>query len=83
MAYVPPGYVPTDPEALSQFLMGELDRLASAVGGSSTSLLYDVLHVEPSKPRQGLTAYADGSDWNPGSGEGLYRYDGTTWHYLG
>lgn len=42
-----------------------------------------VQNVEPSKPRRGLLVYADGTDWNPGSGEGLYRYDGTTWNYIG
>ena len=30
--------------------------------------------VEPVKPRSGLYL-ADGSDWDPGSGGGLYRYD--------
>ena len=31
-------------------------------------------HVEPEKPRSGLYL-ADGSDWDPGGGLGLYRYD--------
>jgi hypothetical protein len=34
----------------------------------------------PPKPRRGTTAYADGTNWNPGSGEGPYFFDGTaTW----
>lgn len=31
-------------------------------------------HVAPDKPRDGLF-YADGSDWDPGSGKGIYRFD--------
>ena len=29
--------------------------------------------VEPTNPTDGLLAYADGSVWDPGSGEGVYR----------
>lgn len=35
---------------------------------------YDVTYVAPAKPRQGDIRFADGTDWNPGSGEGLYIY---------
>ena len=40
--------------------------------------------VAPVRPRNGLY-YADGTNWNPGSGKGFYRYDedNKTWHYLG
>lgn len=33
----------------------------------------------------GRLAYADGSNWDPGSGKGLYRYDGDTssWVHIG
>ena len=32
----------------------------------------DVVYEEPDKPQQGDIRYADGSTWNPGSGEGIY-----------
>ena len=36
----------------------------------------DVSNVEPSNPQQGDIRYADGSNWNPGSGgEGIYFYN--------
>lgn len=41
------------------------------------------LFVEPERPRDGLTVYADGTEWNPGSGEGVYTYYGAAWHKLG
>lgn len=38
------------------------------------------LHAAPERPRTGTIVYADGTDWNPGSGEGLYVYDsGGNW----
>ena len=40
------------------------------------------LTVAPSSPSTGDIAYADGSGWNPGSGAGLYCYDGAAWHKL-
>lgn len=41
------------------------------------------LHVEPERLYTGLTVFADGSDWNPGSGEGVYTYYASAWHKLG
>ena len=33
------------------------------------------LHVEPTKPTEGVVARADGTDWNPvAGGEGVYEY---------
>ena len=40
------------------------------------------LHKEPLRPRIGLIVYADGTDWDPSGGEGLYVYDGSTWNKL-
>jgi hypothetical protein len=39
--------------------------------------------VAPATPQIGLLAYADGVAWNPGSGEGYYRWTGTAWKYVG
>lgn len=35
--------------------------------------------------KDGKLAYADGVSWNPGSGKGLYRYNGDTssWVFVG
>lgn len=39
------------------------------------------LYAEPSPRFDGMIAFADGTTWNPGSGEGVYRYDASsaTW----
>lgn len=40
---------------------------------------YDTIHLEPEKPREGQVVYADGTNWNPGQGSGLYTFNGTSW----
>ena len=40
------------------------------------------LHVAPSKVKVGMMRYADGTDWNPGSGEGVYVYTSAGWAKL-
>lgn len=37
--------------------------------------VFDELHVEPAKKENLLTVFADGTDWDPGSGRGLYFWD--------
>jgi hypothetical protein len=44
--------------------------------------LHKVWHVAPAKPREGMLVYADGTDWNPGSGAGYYVYYAGAWHPL-
>jgi len=41
-----------------------------------------ILYVEPIKPRDGMVVYADGTEWNPGSGEGIYGYINGSWTAL-
>lgn len=31
------------------------------------------------RPREGMLAFADGTNWNPGSGQGIYAYYGAAW----
>lgn len=40
-------------------------------------------HKAPIRQLQGMIVYADGTDWNPGSGAGLYQYRGTSWVFIG
>lgn len=37
---------------------------------------------EPSPVVEGMLAYADGTNWNPGSGRGFYKYIGS-WQFWG
>lgn len=45
---------------------------------------YEIWHREPENLRAGRVVYADGVDWDPGSGEGLYRRTiANAWVYIG
>lgn len=79
------GQVPEDAKALASFLRGELARLERALNAAQPFAELQVLHAEPERLRGGIVAYADGSDWDPGAGAGVYRRseDNTTWVHLG
>lgn len=40
------------------------------------------LHEEPAKLRENLIVVADGTDWDPGEGPGIYHYTGSAWEKL-
>lgn len=77
-----PNQVPDDPAAIPMFLYEELAYIAAQIRLLADGQI-DVTHVAPDKPRDGMLRNADGTDWNPGSGAGLYRYGGGVWNFLG
>ena len=75
MSYEAPENITLPDEWL--WLMEEFRKLANvlrAVDGTRLTLIE--LHQAPTKPRDGEIYFADGTDWDPGSGRGLYYYDG-------
>lgn len=81
-------YVPGVPPAslstadIMAYVQQELEAIARATR-ETTDLIVAPLHVEPVKPRDGLLVLADGTDWDPGSGEGAYVYYAGVWNFLG
>jgi hypothetical protein len=73
-----PGEPPSNPEALVGYIRSELSKVQAALTMVSLGHL-DPCHVEPEKPREGDYRLADGTDWDPGSGRGVYIYDDTSW----
>jgi len=71
--------------ALGLYLKKELDKISDEFRTNQhDSIEYEVHNVLPDKPRTGQAYYADGTNWNPGSGEGLYIYkSGGSWALLG
>jgi len=63
-------------------LAAYIDRELSRVGNAfnSATLKVEMLAVEPMKPRDGLIAGADGVNWDPGSGEGIYVWFNGVWN---
>lgn len=68
-----PSIAPGGAEDVPPFLNRELIKLSNVVNSISEGHM-DVTNVVPAKPRAGDIRYADGTNWNPGSGEGLYLY---------
>jgi len=46
------------------------------------SINLNELHTTPQKPRNGDIINADGTDYNPGSGQGIYHFNGTVYTKL-
>lgn len=77
-----PGDVPADPAQLQRFLREEQLKLKAALDALADGFA-PVVYAPPAKPRDGMYRNADGAQWNPGSGAGMYRYGAGAWHYLG
>lgn len=78
-------YVPSNPPSSysSQFISNELRKIASELSTPTfNSLNLTQLNVAPARPRDGDVYYADGTNWNPGSGAGLYSYLGGSYAKL-
>jgi hypothetical protein len=70
---------------LAHYLNNELIKIADNFRNLEVdSVGFKVWNTTPDKPRTGQAYYADGTNWNPGSGEGLYIYKSSaTWVFLG
>jgi len=73
---------PQDATKLPEFLTFELQRIQEALAGYQEYLALGVTNVLPDRPRDGYLYYADGTNWNPGSGEGIYAYYNSAWNKL-
>ena len=75
-------YVPTTPpkDYDMVWLSQELYRISSFLEEMEVPLIrITPVHVAPVRPREGNVVNADGTDWNPGSGGGLYQYLSSAW----
>lgn len=68
-----PSIAPIETDDVPPYLNRELKKLSDVVNNISEGHM-EVTNVVPTKPRAGDIRYADGTNWNPGSGEGLYLY---------
>lgn len=72
----------TPPEQIVAFVLREFQKVADS---AEFALVRNVefLNVAPDKPREGMIRGADGANWNPGAGKGVYAYYTGAWHFLG
>lgn len=75
--------VTQDSAHLALWMAQQLQSLERALNEGLTDIRLVELHVEPSRPRTGMTVLADGTDWDPGSGQGVYTYYNSQWNKLG
>ena len=76
-----PNNIPSSPEELPSFLENEHSVIAENLNSGTVSLRE--LNVVPKRLYTGLTVLADGTNWNPGAGRGVYTYYNATWNKLG
>lgn len=72
---------PEDQEGLFPFLEDAFKDIEASFDKSADGL-HEVIHVEPPKPQVGQVVYADGTNFDPSSGEGLYVYKSTGWAFI-
>lgn len=71
---------PTDPSQVGVWATSEFERVLNGLEAPFTHELIDVLNEEPGRKLAGkvMLCFADGTNWNPGAGRGLYLYDPQT-----
>ena len=69
------------PEAVERWARDEFETL-SRMFTTGQVVQFQVLHVEPERPRQGMVVFADGTNWDPSDGEGLYVYKSGGWTFI-
>lgn len=71
-------------EELARAVYGELARIADTLSEPNMqSFILLPLTAEPSRIYEGMVVRADGTNWDPGSGAGLYYFLEGTWNLLG
>ena len=62
----------------------EFARVADALSLLETDgLILKEWNAVPDRLHNGLVVYADGTNWDPGSGRGVYAYENGSWLKLG
>lgn len=81
--YAPPVTLPTRADELAGATLAELQALGlESREPSINGAVFAALAAAPAKLIDGLVVRADGTNWNPGYGAGLYVYRGGAWHML-
>lgn len=73
----------TEPADIIAWAQRVVENLMFQLNNGIPRIRYREMHTVPSKPREGDVFFADGVDWNPGSGQGFYGYYGGAFHFLG
>lgn len=73
-----PGIVPQEYDP--NFLYEELQRISRAISEIERDYIILIPQIsEPLRKKEGMVINADGTNWNPGGGAGLYQYLSGVW----
>lgn len=78
-----PGNISTNLETFPLQLQEELGRISAVLQVILASLPLDERNAAPNKIWDGMLVRADGTNWDPGSGQGVYCYYNSAWNFLG
>lgn len=83
MAHYNPSAVPSTFPGLRGWIGTQLELLAQVIRVPEVrSVQLEPQAAEPAKYQEGLIVYADGSNWDPGSGAGVYVRGSSSWSKL-
>ena len=82
MAYIP-DILPYDIKLFPKYLNNEFQKIEESLISQKDILSLSKTNVTPSKVSEGDIRFADGTDWNPGAGAGIYAYHSGSWNKLG
>lgn len=65
-------------EAIQSYLEEELLAISRHFS-ETTAIDLRPVNTPPLRPREGMIIFADGTNWNPGAGKGVYTYSSGAW----
>lgn len=68
-------------DSLKKYLEDELAAISEHLM-ETTALDLRPVNAAPKRPRDGMIVYADGTQWNPGAGAGLYVRKAGAWVHI-
>ncbi len=79
-------FIPTVRDDQPDWMNEYFRRIKQQFDVNRNQYTFEPLHAEPERKWDGLFVNADGVDWNPGRGRGIYYYDSTfggEWVFVG
>lgn len=78
MPYTPRMLAAQSLQELQTIIEEEFRAIARELN-ETTAIDLRPINAEPTRPRDGMIIYADGTNFDPGSGEGLYAREAGAW----
>lgn len=72
-----------EPNDILEWTYKALENLVFQLNNGIPRLRFVRQETPLDKPREGDIVFADGTNWNPGSGKGFYGYYSGAYHFLG